>query len=65
MGSSSHRLFDRYGAGLVTYLEAATAQNAALGIERTSVRLLGQQLVAVVALVKALGGGWNASERNG
>ena len=50
---------NRYRAGLVTYLEVATAQNAALGTERTSVRLHGQQLVAVVALIKSLGGGWN------
>lgn len=53
---------NRYSSGLVTYIEVATAQNAALGIERTSVRLRGQQLVAVVALIKALGGGWHAKE---
>lgn len=56
---------NRYSAGLVTYLEVATAQNAALGVERTSVRLLGQQLVAVVALVKSLGGGWNVPDGSG
>ena len=49
---------NRYSSGLVTYLEVATAQNAALGTERTSVKLRGQQLVAVVALIKSLGGGW-------
>jgi multidrug efflux system outer membrane protein len=49
---------NRYSAGLVTYLEVATAENAALGIERASVRLRGQQLVAAVALIKSLGGGW-------
>ena len=48
--------------GLATYLEVATTQNAALGIERTSVRLRGQQLVSVAALVKSLGGGWQAPE---
>ena len=53
---------NRYSSGLVTYLEVATAQNAALGIERTSVRLRGQQLVAVVALIKALGGGWQVPD---
>jgi outer membrane protein, multidrug efflux system len=52
---------NRYGAGLVTYLEVATAQNTALGIERTAMRLRGQQLVAVVALIKSLGGGWKAT----
>jgi len=49
---------NRYKSGLVTYLEVATAQNTALGTERTAVRLKGQQLVATVALIKALGGGW-------
>jgi multidrug efflux system outer membrane protein len=49
---------NRYRAGLVTYLEVAIAQNTALGIERTAVQLRGQQLVATVALVKSLGGGW-------
>ena len=52
---------NRYRAGLVTYLEVATAQNTALGIESTTVQLRGQQLVAAVALVKSLGGGWQNS----
>jgi len=51
---------NRYSSGLATYLEVATAENAALVIEKTSVRLHGQQLVAAVALIKALGGGWQA-----
>jgi multidrug efflux system outer membrane protein len=50
---------NRYSSGLVTYLEVATAQNTALSTERTSVRLRGQQLVAAVALIKSLGGGWD------
>jgi multidrug efflux system outer membrane protein len=49
---------NRYKAGLVTYLEVATAQNAALNIERAVVQLRGERLVATVGLVKALGGGW-------
>ena len=49
---------NRYRAGLVTFLEVATAENTALDIERTTVQLRGQQLVATVALVKSLGGGW-------
>jgi multidrug efflux system outer membrane protein len=54
---------NRYRAGLVTYLEVATAQNTALDLERTSVRLRGEQLVATVALIKSLGGGWQAPEQ--
>ena len=49
---------NRYSSGLVTYLEVATAQNAALGLERAGARLRGQQLVAVFALIKSLGRGW-------
>ncbi len=50
---------NRYKAGLVTFLEVATAENTALDIERTAVQLRGQQLVAAVSLVKSLGGGWD------
>ncbi|HAA05684.1 MAG TPA: RND transporter, partial [Syntrophobacteraceae bacterium] len=53
---------NRYSSGLVTYLEVATAQNTALGTERTSMRLRGQQLVAVVSLIKSLGGGWQVTD---
>lgn len=53
---------NRYSSGLVTYLEVATAQNTALATERVSVRLRGQQLIAVVALIKSLGGGWQGAE---
>jgi multidrug efflux system outer membrane protein len=52
---------NRYKAGLVTYLEVATSQSAALALERTVVQLRGQKLVAAVGLIKAIGGGWNAS----
>jgi multidrug efflux system outer membrane protein len=51
---------NRYKAGLVTYLEVATGQNTALEHERTVVRLRAQRLTARVALIKALGGGWQA-----
>ena len=49
---------NRYRAGLVTFLEVATAQSAALDQERAAVRLRGDRLVATVALIKSLGGGW-------
>lgn len=52
---------NRYTAGLVTYLEVATAQTAALGLEENLVQLQGQKLVAAVGLIKALGGGWEAA----
>jgi outer membrane protein, multidrug efflux system len=49
---------NRYRAGLVTYLEVATAQSAALDLQRTVVELEGVRRVAAVGLIKALGGGW-------
>lgn len=49
---------NRYKAGLVTYLEVATAQSAALDLQRTVVQLEGGRRVAAVGLIKALGGGW-------
>jgi len=49
---------DRYRDGLVTYLEVATAQNITLGLQRVTVQLRGQQLATAVALIQALGGGW-------
>jgi outer membrane protein, multidrug efflux system len=55
---------NRYDAGLVTYLEVATAQNTSLGIERSGMRLRGQQLVAAVALIKSLGGGWQQTDKD-
>jgi outer membrane protein TolC len=44
--------------GLITYLDVATAENTELTVEFRTVRIRGQQLVATVALVQALGGGW-------
>ncbi|MBI5589023.1 MAG: efflux transporter outer membrane subunit [Deltaproteobacteria bacterium] len=55
---------NRYRSGLATYLEVATAQNAALGIERAGVRLRGQQLVSAAALIKSLGGGWQVTDND-
>jgi len=49
---------NRYKQGLVTYLEVATAQSAALATEQAVVQLQGQRLAAEVSLIKALGGGW-------
>ena len=51
---------NRYKAGVVTYLEVATAQSAELQNERSYVQLEGQQLTAQVGLIKALGGGWQS-----
>jgi len=52
---------DRYVGGLTTFLDVITAQSVLLTNERLSTQLLGQQMVTSVYLVKALGGGWDAS----
>jgi multidrug efflux system outer membrane protein len=53
---------DRYVGGVTTYLDVITAQSTLLNNERLATQLLGQQMVTSVFLVKALGGGWDASE---
>ncbi len=52
---------NRYKAGLVTYLDVATAQTQALSQERSAVELQGARLTACVNLIKALGCGWVAT----
>jgi multidrug efflux system outer membrane protein len=54
---------NRYRDGLITYLEVATAESTMLNLEFSTVQLRGQQLVAAVALVKSLGGGWQESKQ--
>jgi outer membrane protein, multidrug efflux system len=52
---------NRYVGGVATYLDVVTAQVSLLNNQRLSTQLLGQQMVTSVFLVKALGGGWDAS----
>ncbi len=53
---------NQYRDGLITYLEVATAESTELNVEFAATALRGQQLVASVTLVKALGGGWKQSK---
>jgi len=53
---------NRYVGGVTTYLDVITAQSTLLSNERLATQLLGQQMTTSVFLVKALGGGWDASE---
>ena len=53
---------NRYVGGVTTYLDVITAQGTLLTNQRLSTQLLGQQMVTEVALIKALGGGWEASQ---
>jgi outer membrane protein, multidrug efflux system len=52
---------NRYKGGLVSYLDVVTAQQILLSNQRLAVQLEGQRLTTSVLLVKALGGGWDAS----
>jgi multidrug efflux system outer membrane protein len=49
---------NRYNAGLVSYLNVVYAEQTLLQNEQSNVQVSGQQLIATVVLVKALGGGW-------
>ena len=55
---------NRYLGGITSYLDVITAQSTLLGNERLAAQLLGQQMVSSAYLVKALGGGWQASDLN-
>ncbi len=52
----------RYREGAVNYLEVVTAQAAALQAQRNALDLGNRQRRASVQLVKALGGGWHATQ---
>jgi NodT family efflux transporter outer membrane factor (OMF) lipoprotein len=52
---------NQYKAGTANYIAVVVLQANALNSERTSLGILGRRLTASVGLVKALGGGWNAS----
>lgn len=53
---------NRYVGGVTNYLDVITAQTTLLSNERLETQLLGLQMVSSVYLVKALGGGWDASQ---
>jgi len=51
----------RYRAGTDSYLNVITTQIIALGDQQTAITILQQRMSAAVDLIKALGGGWDAS----
>jgi multidrug efflux system outer membrane protein len=50
-----------YDAGRSSYLELLDAQRNLASVERTAVQLRGDRAVTTVALIRALGGGWDAA----
>jgi multidrug efflux system outer membrane protein len=60
--SSSDLALMRYQAGRAAYFEVLEAQQQLFPAESALAQTQRDQLVAVVNLYKALGGGWNADE---
>ncbi len=52
---------NQYKAGTVSYLNVLVTQTIALSNEITALGIAGRRMTASVLLVKALGGGWDAS----
>src|SRR5262245_1770705 len=52
----------QYRGGLTNYLQVITAQTSLLQYRRAAVDILTRRMVASVALIQALGGGWDASQ---
>jgi NodT family efflux transporter outer membrane factor (OMF) lipoprotein len=52
----------RYQGGVTGYLEVLTAEQALLQNQRTQIDLRTRQFQASVSLVRALGGGWDATQ---
>ena len=59
---STEIALNQYRTGFVSYLQVVTAQSEELTDERTALDLRARRYMASVQLVKALGGGWDASQ---
>ncbi|KPF70227.1 hypothetical protein IP84_00185 [beta proteobacterium AAP99] len=53
----------RYRNGLVSYFEVIDSQRTALAVQRSAAQLKAQRAQAVVGLMRAVGGGWQAPEQ--
>jgi len=53
---------NRYQGGIDTYIQVLNAQTVALLSERKTLDIRRRRMAASVALIKALGGGWDVSE---
>jgi NodT family efflux transporter outer membrane factor (OMF) lipoprotein len=59
-GQVEQQLENRYRAGQVSYTEVVTAQVTALNARRALVQVQADRQTTAVALIQALGGGWQA-----
>jgi multidrug efflux system outer membrane protein len=55
----------RYRAGATSYLDVIDAQRGVLSIRRLDVQIAGARATSTVALIRALGGGWDAPVATG
>jgi outer membrane protein TolC len=55
-------IFNQYKAGTVAYTNVVVAQTTALNNAITAANIRQSRLVASVALIQALGGGWDAAK---
>ena len=55
-------IFNQYKAGTVAYTNVVVAQTAALNNAQAALAVRQSRLLAAVALIQALGGGWDASQ---
>jgi NodT family efflux transporter outer membrane factor (OMF) lipoprotein len=64
--ASAQHSFDlsnqRYKGGVTSYLEVLTAETTLLDDQRTAIDIESRQFAASVGLVRALGGGWDATQ---
>jgi multidrug efflux system outer membrane protein len=51
-----------YDAGRSSYLDLLDAQRNLATVERSAVQLRGDRAVTTVALIRALGGGWDGAQ---
>ena len=55
-------IFNQYKAGTVAYTNVVVAQTTALGNAETALNVRQSRLLAAVALIDALGGGWDSAQ---
>ena len=57
---TEQQLLNRYAQGQVAYTDVVTAQATALSARRTLAQLVSNRQASAIALIQALGGGWQA-----